>query len=94
MGIPTFVGAATAVNSLMANPFSLDHVVQSRDITVAAAGMVVFMGLLTMLTEGVIIGMRFCTKDVFNVHMVSCFSNHFSPQHADLFNVQQMEKSG
>lgn len=71
MGIPTFVSAAIVVNNLNGSSLSLGHVEQSRDITVAAAGLIVFMGLLTMLTEVVIIAMHFCTRGFFSIAVVS-----------------------
>jgi len=70
------VCAATAVNNLNANTFGLGHV---KEKTVAATGIVVFIALLTMLIEAVIIAMRFLTKEVFSVPLVSCFSYQFSP---------------
>ena len=46
-----------------------------RDQSIATAGTVVFLGLLTMLLEGVIILLRFCTKGVFNACMVGLSHN-------------------
>lgn len=68
-----FVSAATAVCNLNANTLGLGYLEQFRDKTVAVAGIVLFMGLLTTLTEAVIIAMRFCTKGVFSVPMVGVF---------------------
>lgn len=86
-GIPTFLAAAIAVSNLNASAFRLGYVEQSRDKTVAVAGVVVFMGLLTMLTELVAVVMRLCTKDSLSVHMVSCPSYHFSPSEAMAYMV-------
>ena len=66
------MSAATAVNNLNINALSLGYVEQFRDQAVAVAGIVVFMGLLTMVTEAVIIALRLCTKGAFSIHMVSC----------------------
>jgi len=58
LGFPTFVCAAVAVNHLNLDAIHLRHVENSRDNTVSAAGIVVFMGLLTMLIECVIVFVR------------------------------------
>ena len=71
LGFPTFVCAATAVNSLNANTESLLDVEEERDNTVSTAGTVVFLGHLTMLLEGGIILLRFVTKGAFNAIVVS-----------------------
>lgn len=72
------MSAATAVNILNANALSLGYWEQFRDKTVAVAGIVLFMGLLSILTEAVIIAMRFCTTGVFSVSMVSVFLSFVS----------------
>ena len=78
LGLPTFVCAAVAVSNLNANAITLRDVEDSRDSTVTGAGMVGFLGLLTMLLEGVIVLLYFCTKGVLNAfvvglsHIVSC----------------------
>ena len=57
---------------------TLRDVEDSRDNTVTAAGMVGFVGLLTMLLEGIIVLLHFCTEGVLNAfvvglsHIVSC----------------------
>ena len=71
LGFPTFVCAATAVGSLNANAESLLAVENTRDITVSTAGAIVFLGLLTMLLEGVIILFRFVAQGAFNAKVVS-----------------------
>ena len=62
--------AANGVNSLNANATILGDVEESRDQSVSTAGTVAFVGLLTMLLEGAIILLRFCTKGVWNSCMV------------------------
>ena len=83
LGFPTFVCAATAVNSLNANTESLLDMEEERDKTVSTAGTVVFLGLLTMLLEGVIILLRFVTTGAFNAIVVSpCHAiNHSHAPH-------------
>ena len=71
LGFPTFVCAATAVSSLNTNAVSLLGVEEARDNTVSIAGTVVFLGLLTMLLEGVIVLLRFATTGAFNAIVVS-----------------------
>ena len=62
LGLPTFVCAAVAVGNLNANATNLRDVEQSRDNTVTAAGMLVGVALVSMLIEGVMTAMCFCTK--------------------------------
>ena len=62
--------AAVAVNTLNTNAITLRDVEDSRDQSVAAAGTVAFLGLLTMLLEGVIVLLHFCTKGVLNPYVV------------------------
>ena len=66
LGFPTFVCAATAVSHLNLNAIHLRHVEDSRDNTVSAAGIVVFLGLLTMLMECVIVLLRLVNKGAVN----------------------------
>ena len=75
--------AAIAINSLNANNESLLDVEEERDDTVSTAGTVVFLGLLTMLLEGVIILLRFVTTGAFNAIVVSpCHAiNHSHAPH-------------
>ena len=54
--------AAVAVSNLNANATNLRNVEDSRDQSVTTAGMVVGVALVSMLIEGVITAMRFCTK--------------------------------
>ena len=65
--------AANAVNNLNANATRLRDVEDSRDRSVETAGTVVFLGLLTMLLEGVFILLRLCTKGVLIVCVVGLF---------------------
>ena len=62
LGLPTFVCAAVAVSNLNANATNLRDVEDSRDQSVATAGMVLGVALVSMLIEGVITAMRLCTK--------------------------------
>ena len=71
LGFPTFVCAAVAVNHLNSDAIHLRHVEDSRDNTVSAAGIVVFLGLLTMLLECVIVLLRFVIKIPVNTFVVS-----------------------
>lgn len=71
LGFPTFVCAAVAVNHLNSDAIHLRHVEDSRDNTVSAAGIVVFLGLLTMLLECVIVLLRFVIKVPVNTFVVS-----------------------
>ena len=77
LGFPTFVCAATAVSNLNSNETSLRYVEDSRDRTVSAAGIVIFLGLLTMLLEYVILSLRLVTEKSLNVFVVSIFSDKF-----------------
>lgn len=60
--------AAIAVNHLNSNAIDLKY---SRDSTVSAAGIVVFLGLLTMLMEGVMVLLRLVNKGAVNTCVVS-----------------------
>ena len=71
LGFPTFVCAAVAVNHLNSDAIHLRHVEDSRDNTVSAAGVVVFLGLLTMLIEGVIVLLRLVNEEAVNAFVVS-----------------------
>ena len=71
LGFPTFVCAAVAVNHLNSDAIHLRHVEDLRDNTVSAAGIVVFLGLLTMLLECVVVLLRFVTKVAVNTFVVS-----------------------
>ena len=71
LGIPTFLCAATAVSHLNLNAIHLRHVEYSRDSTVSAAGIVVFLGLLTMLLELVMVLLRLVNKGAVNTCVVS-----------------------
>ena len=71
LGFPTFVCAAVAVNHLNSDAIHLRNVEDLRDNTVSAAGIVVFLGLLTMLLECVIVLLRFVTKVAVNTFVVS-----------------------
>ena len=71
LGFPTFVCAAVAVNHLNSDAIHLRHVEDSRDNTVSAAGIVVFLGLLTMLLECVIVLLSFVIKVPVNTFVVS-----------------------
>lgn len=72
LGFSAFVCAANAVNTLNANATILRDVEDSRDRGVAAAGIVVFLGLLTILMEGAITLLRFCTDRALNAFVVGC----------------------
>ena len=70
--------AAVAVNTLNTNAITLRDVEDSRDQSVAAAGTVAFLGLLTMLLEGVIVLLHFCTKGVLNPYVVGLSQDSFN----------------
>lgn len=74
LGFSAFVCAATAVNNLNANAIILRavEVEDARDRCVATAGIVVFLGLLTVLMEGAITLLRFCTNRALNAFVVGC----------------------
>ena len=72
MGLAAFICAATAVNKLNTDVINLRDVEQLRDTTLTGAGMVVGVTLLTILMEGVIIVLRFCTDGVWNALVVGC----------------------
>lgn len=62
LGFCTFLCAAVAVSNLNANAITFEDVEQLRDRSVATAGILLGVALGSMLTEGVICAMRFCTK--------------------------------
>ena len=78
LGLPTFVCAAVAASNLNANANNLRDVEDSRDRSVAAAGKFVGVALVSMLVEGAITAMRFCTKGGVIGFVVSCFLKLFT----------------
>ena len=93
LGFPTFVCAAVAVNHLNSDAIHLRHVEDSRDNTVSAAGIVVFLGLLTMLLECVIVLLRFVIKVPVNTFVVSNLWNLSLPIWSDV-NIFHSKMSG
>jgi len=71
LGFSTSVCAAVAVNHLNSNAMQLRHVEDSRDNTVSATGIVIFLGLLTVLMECVVVLLRLLRKETVNCFVVS-----------------------
>lgn len=71
LGFSTSVCAAVVVNHLNSNAMQLRHVEDSRDNTVSATGIVIFLGLLTVLMECVVVLLRLLRKETVNCFVVS-----------------------
>ena len=94
LGLPTFVCAAVAASNLNANANNLRDVEDSRDRSVAAAGMFIGVALVSMLVEGAITAMRFCTKGGVIGFVVSCFFLNYLPTlSSSLLFIQLLQQS-